>query len=113
MDILSEKHPGDRWIDLRPVGIVAIAIAMVWSIAIAFGTWKSIRIRPEKRTLKVTGSAKKRIVSDLIQWDAQLEAHAPDRTAAYKLLHEDRDRAVAFLTAQGVKPDEIQPQSST
>lgn len=117
MDILSEKHPEEsvvlRRLDLRPVGIVAIAIAMVWSTAIAFGTWKSIRIRPDKRTLRVTGSAKKRIVSDLIQWDAQVEAHAPDRTAAYKLLHEERDKAVAFLAAQGVKPDEIEPQSST
>ena len=112
MDLLGEKHPSN-WPDLRPIGIVALAGALVWSTAIGFGTWKSVRVKPEHRVLKVTGSAKKRIVSDLIQWEALLEAHAPDRTAAYKALHEESDKAVAFLKAQGVKPDEIQPQSAT
>lgn len=112
MDLLGEKHPSN-WPDLRPLGIVALAAALVWSTAIAFGTWKSVRVKPEKRELKVTGSAKKRITSDLIQWEALLEAHAADRTAAYKLLHEETDKAVEFLKAQGVKPDEISPQSAT
>jgi hypothetical protein len=85
----------------------------VWSVSIAAGTWKSVRVKPEQRSIKVTGSAKKRIVSDLIQWEALLEAHAPDRTAAYKLLREERDKAVAFLAGQGIKKTEIQPQSTT
>src|SRR3954468_19884440 len=116
MEIMSEKPElggSPRGLDLRPVGFVAIAIAVVWSTAIAAGTWKTVRVRPEQRTIKVTGSAKKRITSDLIQWRAVLEARARDRTAAYKLLHDERDKAVAFLTAQGIAAGEIQPQSTT
>jgi hypothetical protein len=99
--------------DLRPIGIVAMACAFVWSTSIAAGTWKSVRVKPEQRTLRVTGSAKKRITSDLVQWQATLEAHAADRTAAYKALHEETDKAIEFLKSQGIKPDEIRPQSAT
>lgn len=117
MEMMSEKPElagsVPRWLDLRPLGLIALAGALVWSVAIAAGTWKSVRVKPEQRSIKVTGSAKKRIVSDLIQWEAVLEAHAPDRTAAYKLLREERDKAVAFLEGQGIKKTEIQPQSTT
>ncbi len=91
---------------------MALAIALVWSTSIAAGTWREVRSPREKHTIRVTGSAKKRIVSDLIQWEADIEARAPDRTVAYKTLREGRDKAVAFLLAQGIKPDEIQPQST-
>src|SRR5579862_6528578 len=113
MDLMSEKHPELASAALRPVGLVALAGALVWATAIAAGTWKSVRVKPEQRTIRVTGSAKKRIVSDLIQWQAVLEAHASDRTAAYKQLHEETDKAIEFLKAQGIKPDDIQPQSAT
>ncbi len=102
-----------RSIDLRPIGAVALAIAIVWSTAIAAGAWREVRKRPERHNIRVTGSAKKRIVSDLIQWEAIIEGRAPERTAAYRTLREGRDKAVAFLLAQGIKPDEIQPQSTT
>jgi hypothetical protein len=102
-----------RWLDPKALALVALAGAVVWSTSIGFGTWKSIRIKPEHRTLRVTGSAKKRIVSDLIDWSATLEARAPDRTAAYKQLHEEVDRAVEFLKKEGVKPEEIRPSAAT
>jgi uncharacterized protein len=117
MERMSEK-PSElgavpRWLDLRPLGLIALAGALVWSTAITAGTWKSVRVKPEQRTIKVTGSAKKRIVSDLIDWQTTIEARAPDRTAAYKRLREDGDKAVAFLEGQGIKKAEIQPQSAT
>jgi hypothetical protein len=102
-----------RWPDLRPLGLIALAGAMVWSVALVTSSYKTIKIKPEKRTIRVTGSAKKRIVSDLIEWQGQLEAHAPDRTEAYKILHDERDKAVAFLKAQGIAEDEIRPGSTT
>ena len=115
MERMSEKpeFAPARWPDLRPLGVIALAVAAVWSTAITAHTWKSVRVKPEQRTIKVTGSAKKRIVSDLIEWQATLEARAPDRTAAYKSLRDANDRAVAFLVKKGVKQTEIQPQSAT
>jgi uncharacterized protein len=114
MEMMSETpvHRPARWPDLRPLGVIALAIALVWSVSIAATTWRSVRVKPEVRTIKVTGSAKKRIASDLIEWEAALEARAPDRTAAYKLLREHGQKTVAFLEAQGIKPAEIQPQSA-
>ncbi|MGE5180451.1 MAG: SIMPL domain-containing protein [Acidobacteriota bacterium] len=113
MEKLSEQHPDVATAAFRPLGLIAMAGAIVWATSIAAGTWKAVRVKPEQRTIRVTGSAKKRIVSDLIQWQAVLEAHAPDRTAAYKQLHEETDKAIAFLKAQGIKPDEIRPQSAS
>jgi hypothetical protein len=103
----------DRWLDLRPIGLIALAIGFVVSTAIAAGTWKSVREKPPERKLRITGSAKKRIKSDLIEWSATVDARAPDRTAAYKQLRGGVDQVVAFLKQHGVKPEEIQPQSAT
>ena len=86
----------------------------MWSTSIAAGSWKSVRgLKDQQRTIKVTGSARKRISSDLITWSATLEARSADRTEAYKALHEETDKAVAFLVAQGVKAEDIRPQSAT
>lgn len=111
----SSPMPPFTWrgIDLRPFGLVALAVGFVMATAVAAGTWRDVRTRPEKHSIRVTGSAKKRIVSDLIQWEATLEARAPERTAAYRMLRADREKAVAFLVAQGIKPEEIQPQSTS
>jgi hypothetical protein len=100
-------------LDLRPIGVISLAIAAIWSTSIAAGTWKSIKVKPEQRSIRITGSAKKRIVSDLAEWNATLEARATDRTAAYKQLHEQTDKAIEFLKAEGFKADEIRPESAT
>jgi hypothetical protein len=100
-------------IDLRPIGAVALAAGLVWSTTIATGNWREVRGEHERHTIRVTGSAKKRIVSDLIEWEANLEGRAAERTAAYQSLREGRDKAVAFLAAQGIKAEEIQPQATT
>jgi uncharacterized protein len=118
MEQLSERAVGNgggvpRWLDLRPLGLIALSIGMVCSIWIMAGTWKSVRVKPEVRTIKVIGSAKKRIASDLIEWSAALEARAPDRTAAYRVLREHSAKAVAFLQGQGIKPAEILPSSAS
>jgi hypothetical protein len=106
------REPG-RPIDLRPLGLIALAIAFVTSTAIAASTWKSVREKPPQRKIRITGSAKKRIVSDLIEWNATVEAHAADRTTAYKQLREGVGKAVEFLKQQGITSEQIQPQSAT
>jgi hypothetical protein len=119
MELMSEKPvetgtngPVLRWL-VKPLGLIALAIAGVMSTQIAASTYYSIKVKPEKRTIRVVGSAKKRIVSDLIEWSATIEARAQDRTAAYKLLRDHREQTVAFLLAQGIQAAEIQPQSAS
>ncbi len=110
----SSRQPGtERKNHPSPWGAIAIALAVVVSTSIAAGSWKEVRKRPEKNNIRITGSARKRIVSDLIQWSAAIEAKAPERTAAYLALKTGTDKAVAFLKAQGVKAEEIQTQSAS
>ncbi len=91
----------------------ALALGLVLSTMIAASTWKDVRKRPEKNNIRITGSARKRIVSDLIQWSAVIEAKAPDRRTAYMDLKAGVEQAVAFLKAQGIKPEEIWTQSAS
>lgn len=93
--------------DLRPLGPISLAIAMVVATFVAANTWERVKVKPEARSIEITGSAKKRIVSDLIEWSASIEASAPDRMAAYKQLHDHASRAQEFLTARGVATKEI------
>jgi hypothetical protein len=112
--MIAEKSERPKLkIDLRPLGLVALAIAAVWCTDIVTSTYFRIKVKPEKRTIKVVGSAKKRIQSDLIEWECFIEARAPDRTAAYKILREHNEKAVAFIASQGIGASDIQPQSAT
>jgi hypothetical protein len=108
------SHPHARKTHLLPLGAaIALALGMVLSTFIAAGSWKEVRKRPDKNNIRITGSARKRIVSDLIQWSATVEAKAPERTAAYLALKSGTDKAVAFLKALGIKTEEIQTQSAS
>ena len=111
----SAPPPAARSINLRFLGTVALAIGMVWSTAIAARAWHDVRFVPVKynHNIRITGSARKRIVSDLIQWTATIEAVADERITAYRTLREGREKAMAFLAAQGIKPEEIQPWAAT
>jgi uncharacterized protein len=96
----------------RVIGTVAVALAVVAATTIAARSWERVRTRPKERDIKVTGSAKRRIVSDLIEWSATVQATDPDRTAAYRSLHEQVAKTQAFLSARGIKPDEVAVSSA-
>ena len=109
-----EAKPTTNKINMLSVGAaIAVAVGLVLAVGIAAGTWKDVRKRPEKNNIRITGSARKRIVSDLIEWSAVIEAKATERTPAYMALKGGTEKAVAFLKAQGIKEDEIQTQSAT
>lgn len=111
-DPSSPPQKTTRMTGLPTLAACAIAIGLVASTFIAAGTWKDVRKRPDKNNIRITGSARKRIVSDLIQWSATIEAQAPERTAAYIALKNGTEKAVEFLKAQGIKADEIRTQSA-
>ncbi|MBZ5711131.1 SIMPL domain-containing protein [Nannocystis pusilla] len=99
------KHPVP--LDLRPFGLLGVGVALVLATYIASSTWERVRVRPAVRTIQVTGSAKKRIVSDFIEWTATVEANAADRTATYRILHDNAKRTQEFLVKHGVPKDQI------
>ncbi len=102
-----------RSISLPPLAAVALAVGLATSTYIAATTWRDVRKAPEKNNILITGSAKKRIASDHIQWSATIEGTGIDRTAAYISLKGGTEKAVAFLKAQGIKADDIKTQSAT
>jgi uncharacterized protein len=98
----------------RNAGWIAVAAAAVIATFVATSTWERVRTRPPDRSLRVTGSAKKRIVSDLIEWTGTIETRNPtDRTAAYKTLHAHVALVLQYLRSQGVKNEEIRPSSTS
>ena len=111
MSIAQEKAPVPHR-DL-PWGWMVLSVAFVvvgYTISTA---WKDVKMKPPDRTITVTGSAKRRITSDLIQWNAEISTENADRTAAYKALHGFADTALAYLKSQGVKDDEIEVSAAS
>lgn len=101
-----------RSISLPPLAAIPLALGLAVSTYIAADTWRDVRKPPEKNNILITGSAKKRIVSDHIQWSATIQGTGLDRTAAYLSLKGGTEKAVAFLKAQGIKPDDIKIESA-
>ncbi len=102
-----------RQVSLPFLSAVAISIGLAGSTYIAAHSWKEVRKKPDKNNIRITGSARKRIVSDLIEWNASVEAQGADRTAAYVALKGGTEKVVAFLKAQGVTVGEIQTESAS
>lgn len=91
-------------------GWLAMAFAGVLSTYIAARSWVSVRLHRD-RHIEVTGSAKRRIVSDLIEWRGTVTTENMDRTAAYKQLREHVERTLAYLKKQGVAETELRVYS--
>jgi hypothetical protein len=98
--------------ELIALAIVALAAAPPLSTYIATQSWERVKVRPVERSIRVTGSAKRRIVSDLIEWNATVSAEAKDKLAAYRKVHTDVEATVAYLKAQGVPDGNIFPDSA-
>jgi hypothetical protein len=101
-----------KFLNFRVIGILVFSLCMVWGISIAAKTWHDVRKQRDKQIMRVTGSATKRIESDLIEWTASIESFDADRIAAYTKLRVMREKVVAFLKSQGIKAEQIKPQSS-
>ena len=92
----------------RVIVAAIIALAIVGS---TFGLGRSIvhvfRIRHADKTIVVTGSVKRRIVSDRIAWRATIVGRAADLSSAYKSMAGGTPKAMAFLQERGVDPKTI------
>jgi hypothetical protein len=83
----------------------ALAVALVLSAII--GSWAIIRVKSRDQTIVVTGSARKRIKSDLVIWRAGVSYEATQLADAYKSLASDVPRVKQYLISKGIPENEI------
>jgi hypothetical protein len=89
----------------------ALAVALVLSAII--GSWAIIRVKSRDQTIVVTGSARKRIKSDLVIWRAGVSYEATQLSDAYKSLSNDVPRVKQYLISKGIPENEITISSIT
>lgn len=59
------------------------------------------------KTVKVTGSARKRIKSDLVKWDAEVSYRSLKLVDAYERVSENARRVKEYIVKKGVAEDQI------
>lgn len=98
---------------LLPLDLLAPSLAVIAAAWIPAATWERVKTKPKERVLQVTGSAKRRIVSDTIEWTAHVDTRDVERVTAYRKLHADVEKTVAYLVAQGIARDQIRVSSAS
>jgi uncharacterized protein len=84
---------------------LALSLAIVLASLIASSAF--LKAKRLDQTIKVTGSAKRRIKSDLMVWRTSVSAEATTLADAYSRLTRDVEKTKAFLIAQGFPDNQI------
>ncbi|MDQ3130089.1 MAG: SIMPL domain-containing protein [Acidobacteriota bacterium] len=84
---------------------VALAIGLVLS-SLIFG-WFYSNAKKGDEAVTVTGSARKRIKSDLVVWSAGISYQAPQLADAYRSLSENIPRVKQYLIGKGIAENQI------
>lgn len=87
------------------LGGVALAVGLV--IASAIGGWAFVKGKRGDQSITVTGSARKRIKSDLVIWRAGVSYQAPVLADAYRSLSESVPRVKSYLVGKGIPENQI------
>lgn len=90
---------------------VALAIGLVLS-SVIFG-WFYSKTKKGDEAITVTGSAKKRIKSDLVVWSAGVSAQSAQLTDAYRQLSESVPKIKQYLANKGIPEDQMTVSSIT
>jgi hypothetical protein len=83
----------------------ALAVAIV--LASIVGAWAYTHAKTGDQTITVTGSARKRIKSDLVIWRAGVSYQAPQLSEAYKALTDNVPKVKQYLISKGVQENQI------
>jgi hypothetical protein len=86
-------------------GGAALAAGLIIS-SIIFG-WFYSKAKKGDDAITVTGSAKRRITSDLVIWSAGVTAQSPALTDAYKQLSDSIPRIKQYLLSKGVPEEQM------
>jgi len=87
------------------MGAVVIAVALI--IATAIGGWFFVKGKRGDQTITVTGSARKRITSDLVIWRSAISYQSPVLSEAYRSLAEAVPKVKAYLVSKGIAENQI------
>jgi hypothetical protein len=90
---------------------VALALGLVLSSMI-FG-WFYSKTKKGDEAITVTGSAKKRIKSDLVIWSAGVTSQSPQLTEAYKQLSDSIPKIKQYLVSKGIPENQMTVSSIT
>lgn len=92
----------------------SIAVAAILGLALVASTFlfgRSVvsvfRIRHGDKAITVTGSVKRRIVSDHIVWTATIAGRGPDLASAYRSMSSGVPKTMSFLSGKGIEPKTI------
>ncbi|HYY56113.1 MAG TPA: SIMPL domain-containing protein [Pyrinomonadaceae bacterium] len=83
----------------------ALAVALVLSSIV--GAWAYTHAKNGEQTITVTGSARKRIKSDLVIWRAGVSYQASQLSEAYKALTDNVPKVKQYLISKGVQENQI------
>lgn len=87
------------------MGAVVLAVGLV--VATTIGGWFFVKGKRGDQTITVTGSARKRITSDLVIWRSSISYQAPTLSEAYRLLTEAVPRVKAYMVSKGIAENQI------
>ena len=106
MNTNESEHgiPKKLIVTLRAGGYL-FALANVVCVAIL--AWAYISVKLERKTISVTGSARKMIVSDVVTWSGTVTANDTDLIKAYDMLKTQSDKVKGFIVAAGIPESDI------
>ena len=87
--------------------MAAVVLAVGLVIATVIGGWFFVKGKRGDQTITVTGSARKRIKSDLVIWRSGISYQAPVLSEAYRALSESVPRVKAYLISKGIPENQI------
>jgi hypothetical protein len=86
--------------------LMGCALAAGLVVATIIGSRALVRVKGDN-TISVTGSAKRRIKSDLVTWSATVTAHGSDVKGSYKQLNAGAKKLREWLTKRGVTAEQM------
>lgn len=93
----------------RTLGNIIVALILMVGIITAaiIGTNGLVKIKSNRTSIVVTGSAKQQITSDLIVWTGYFNTQSPILKDAYTDLETNRDKVKNYLVGQGISEKDL------
>src|SRR5882672_7444537 len=105
--VRADIEAGDVQMNERSGMFAGLALALGLVLAFGIGGWFFVKGKRGDQTITVTGSARRRIKSDLVIWKAAVSYQTPTLADAYRSLSENVPRVKAYLISKGITESQI------